>query len=260
MSSNQQGAKIVVYWLDKSRAQRAIWLLEELNLEYEIKVFKRGKDFRAGPELKQVHPLGRSPMIGITPAGSDKETVLVESATIIDYVCEHFGKHMIPQKFPEGKEGMLCAETEEWKRYRFLLDYTEGSLFTYLMIALVIGNIEKAPVPFFIKPITRGIAGKVNTSYLDPELKNHFDFLEDYLTSSPSKGDFFCGPSITGADIMMHFALEGAAQRVPLSETNYPKLYEYMRRLQTRDAYKRAADRVSEASGEKYVPFSDLKL
>ena len=121
-------------------------------------------------------------------------------------------------------------------------------------------DIEKAPVPFFIKPITRGIAGKVNSSFVDPELKNHFDFLEDYLTNSPSKGDFFCGSNITGADIMIHFALEGATQRVPLSETNYPKLYEYMRRLQTRDAYKRAADRVSEASGEKYVPFSDIKL
>ncbi|KAF1844271.1 glutathione transferase [Cucurbitaria berberidis CBS 394.84] len=258
--SNQQGAKIVVYWLNKSRAQRIIWLLEELNLEYEIKVFKRGADFRAGPELKQVHPLGRSPMIGITPAGSDKETIIAESETIMDYVCEHFGQHMIPPKFPEGKEGVLCAETEEWMRYKFLMDYTEGSLFTFLMAALITGNIEKAPVPFFIKPITRGIAGKINSSFVDVELKNHFDFLEDYLIKSPSNGEFFCGPNITGADIMMHFALEGATQRVPLSETSYPKLYEYMRRLQGRDAYKRAGDRVSEASGEKFVPFSDLKL
>jgi hypothetical protein len=58
---------------------------------------------------------------------------------------------------------------------------------------------------------------------------------------------------------MMHFALEGATRRVPLNETTYPKLYEYMRRLQKRDAYQRAAKRVSEESGEKYVPYSDLK-
>jgi glutathione S-transferase len=108
-----------------------------------------------------------------------------------------------------------------------------------------------------LKPITRGIAGKVESSFIDPELKKHCDFLEDFLIKS--SGEFFCGASITGADIMMHFALEGATQRVPLSETSYPKLYDYMRRMQKRDAYQRAAKRVSEASGEAYVPFSDLK-
>ena len=94
---------------------------------------------------------------------------------------------------------------------------------------------------------------------MDPELKTHFDFLEDYLVKSSSNGEFFCGDSITGADIMIHFALEGATKRTVLSETSYPKLYAYMRRLQDREAYKRAGDRVSEASGEKYVPYSDIK-
>jgi glutathione S-transferase len=159
------------------------------------------------------------------------------------------------------------------------MDYTEGSLFTILIVGLITGSksmsqlqtcsqnvsdfvqdIRKAPVPFFLKPITGGVASKIDSSFVDPELKTHFDFLEDYLIKAPGNGEFFCGDSITGADVMIHFALEGATQRAPLSETNYPKLYEYMRRLQKRDAYKRAADRVTEASGEKYVPFSDLKL
>ena len=91
-------------------------------------------------------------------------------------------------------------------------------------------------------------------------MKTHLEFLEDYLTKSPNGGEFFCGSSITGADIMIHFALEGATQRAPLSESSYPKLYEYMRRLQGRDAYKKAGERVSEASGEEFVPFSDLKM
>lgn len=260
MAANQQGAKITVYWLDKSRGQRIIWLLEELNLEYDIKIFKRGKDFRAQADLKEVHPLGKSPVIGITPAGSDKEIIIAESETIVEYLCEHFGKHLIPKRYPEGKEGVLGAETEEWMRYKFIMDYTEGSLFTVLIVGLISGNIKKAPVPFFLKPITNGVAGKIDGSFVDPELKTHFDFLEDYLIKSPGGGEFFCGNSITGADIMIHFGLEGATRRVPLSETSYPKLYEYMRRLQKRDAYQRAADRVSKDSGEKYVPYSDLKL
>lgn len=104
--------------LTKSRGQRIIWLLEELNLEYDIKVFKRNKDFRAGADLKEVHPLGKSPVIGITPAGSDKEIVIAESETIVEYVCDYFGKHMIPKRYPEGQEGVLGAETEEWMRYK----------------------------------------------------------------------------------------------------------------------------------------------
>lgn len=122
---------------------------------------------------------------------------------------------------------------------------------------LTIIDIKNAPVPFFIKPITRGIAGKVETSYINPELEKHCTFLEDFLTQS--SGEFFCGNVITGADIMLHFGLEAATQRAPLSETSYPKLYEYMRRMQKRDAYQRAAKRVSEASGEEYVAYSDLK-
>lgn len=97
----------------------------------------------------------------------------------------------------------------------------------------------------------------METSYIDPGLKNHCTFLEDYI--SKSSGEFFAGSSLTGADIMMQFAMEAATQRVPLSETSYPKLYAYMRRMQNREASVRAAKRVSEAAGEEYVAFSDLK-
>lgn len=258
--ANQQGATITVHWLNKSRGQRIVWLLEELNLEYNIKVYMRDANKRAGPDLKAVHPLGKSPTVTIRPAGSEKDIVITESETIMEYICDHFGQQLVPKRYPEGQEGVLGAETEEWMRYKFLMDYTEGSLFTVLILALVTGNIKNAPVPFFIKPITGGIASKVDSSFVDPEIKNHFDFLEDYLMSSPSKGEFFCGSSITAADIMIHFGLEGGCQRVPLSETSYPNLYKYMRRLQERDAYKRAGKKVEEASKEKYVPFSETKL
>jgi glutathione S-transferase len=113
-------------------------------------------------------------------------------------------------------------------------------------------------VPFFLKWITQGVAARVETAFLNPELDKHCTFLENYLVES--SGEFFCGKNFTGADVMIHYALEGATQRVPLSETSYPKLYEYMRRLQQRDAYKRAAQRAEEASGKKYVPYSDLKI
>ena len=81
-------------------------------------MFKRDANARAGPELKEIHPLGKSPTIGITPAGSEKEIIITESETIVEYLCEHFGKHLIPQRYPEGKEGVLGAETDDWMRYK----------------------------------------------------------------------------------------------------------------------------------------------
>jgi glutathione S-transferase len=103
------------------------------------------------------------------------------------------------------------------------------------------------------------IAGQVDSKFVNPTLELNLTFLENYLATSPNNGEFFCGANLSGADIMMIFALEGAVQRAPLSDDSYPKLYHWVRRMQAREAYKRAGDRVAEASGEPYIPFSDLK-
>ena len=123
--------------LDKSRSQRILWLLEELKVDYELKIFKRGKDFHAPPELKDVHPLGKSPVVGIQAADAAKPLIIAESGAIVDYLTEYFGKWMIPKRYPDGKEGLIGAETEEWLRYRFLMHYAEGSFMTIMLIALM---------------------------------------------------------------------------------------------------------------------------
>ncbi|RMZ73107.1 glutathione s-transferase [Pyrenophora seminiperda CCB06] len=267
--SKQQGAKITVHWLNKSRAQRIIWLLEELHLTYTILPYKRDPSTkRAGPDLRAVHPLGKSPVISILPAGEKEELVIAESEMIVEYLCEHFGgkegegegagKGLIPKRWKEGCEGKVGGETEEWLRWKFLMTYTEGSLFTPLIVSLITTTLRSFPLPFFLKPLTATVASKIDSSFVDPELTTHFTFLESYLKESP--GEFFCGERFTGADIMLHFGLEAACQRVPLSEGSYPGLYAYMRRLQGRGAYRRAAGRVEGVSGEVFVPFSDAKL
>jgi glutathione S-transferase len=104
--------------LNKSRGQRIIFLLEELGLDYEIKTYTRDKRRRAPAALKDVHPLGKSPTVSIEVPGIDKPLVLAESGPIVEYLCEHFGQHMIPKRYPEGKEGGVAAETEDWINYR----------------------------------------------------------------------------------------------------------------------------------------------
>jgi glutathione S-transferase len=107
--------------LNNSRGQRIVWALEELKLDYEIKVYKRDKDMRAPPELKEVHPLGKSPVITIETPGLAKPLVLAESGPIVEYLYEHFGPEQIPQRYPAGKDGVVGGETEAWMQYRVSL-------------------------------------------------------------------------------------------------------------------------------------------
>ena len=129
-----------------------------------------------------------------------------------------------------------------------------------LFTGLISEGIRNAPVPFFLKFITSKIAAQIDGSYTSPELKTQYTFLEDQLKTSPNNGDFLCGPNLTAADIMMSFVLEGGIQHTSLNETDYPKVYNYIRKLQAREAYIRAGDKVTEASGEKFVPFSEAKM
>ena len=121
----------------QSRSRRILWLLEEVKVDYELKIFKRGKNFLAPPELKDVHPLGKSPVVGIQAADAAKPLIIAESGAIVEYLTEYFGKWMIPKRYPDSKEGLIGAETEEWLRYRFLMHYAEGSFMNIMLIALM---------------------------------------------------------------------------------------------------------------------------
>lgn len=97
----------------------------------------------APPELEKVHPLGKSPVVVITPPGESAEPiVLAESGYMANYLCEHFpeGRRLVPQKWKEGMEGKIGGETEAWLRNQYFLHYSEGSLMPYLVLSLVISS------------------------------------------------------------------------------------------------------------------------
>lgn len=105
-------------------------------MEYELKIYKRGKDMLAPEELKKVHPLGKSPVIGVQGPNMTQPMIIAESGNIVEYLIDHFGKEMTPSRYPAGQEGQLCGETEEWLRYRYYMHYAEGSLMSLLLVAL----------------------------------------------------------------------------------------------------------------------------
>ena len=134
--------------LEKSRSQRILFLLEYLDLPYNLKIYKRGSDKLADPALKKVHPLGKSPVITIEQDNLSEPLVLAESGLVVEYLVEHFGgdeKGLVPKKWREGKDGQIGGETDEWLRYRYFMHYAEGSLIGLLVMGLLVGR--RSPTP-----------------------------------------------------------------------------------------------------------------
>jgi glutathione S-transferase len=214
---------IVVHHLNNSRSQRILWLLEELGLDYEIKKYQRDpKTMLAPPELKAVHPLGKSPVI------SDGDTVVAESGAIVEYLVERYGN---------GRLAPLAA-TPERLRYTHFLHYAEGSAMPPLLMKLVFDRVESGPMPFFVRPVARAIAQKVKRTFIVPNISANLAYLEGEL----GKGTWFAGDEISGADIQLSFVLEAAASRGGLDQA-YPRLSAFLERIHARPAYQRALER-----------------
>ena len=214
---------ITVHHLNNSRSQRILWLLEELGLAYEIKKYQRDpKTMLAPPELRAVHPLGKSPVI------SDGDLVVAESGAIIEYLVGRDG----------GTRFVPAAGSPDKLRYTYFLHYAEGSAMPPLLMKLVFDRIETAPMPFFVKPVARSIARKVKGSFIMPQILQHLAFLEAEL----GKSTWFAGEEFTAADIQLSFVIEAAASRGGLDE-KYPKLTAYLQRIHARPAYQRALER-----------------
>ena len=224
---NVQNVMIVVHHLNNSRSQRILWLLEELGLEYEIRKYQRDpKTMLAPPELRAVHPLGKSPVI------TDGDVTVAESGAIVEYLVGRHG---------DGRaEGPLApaAGTPERLHYTYFLHYAEGSMMPPLLLKLVFDRVESGPAPFFVRPIAKGIAAKVKDSFVMPQIRQHLAFLEGEL----GKRTWFAGSAFSAADIQMSFPLEAAAARGGL-DGQYPNLVAFLERIHARPGYQRALER-----------------
>lgn len=214
---------LTVHHLENSRSHRIVWLLEELGVDYEIKRYGRDKETGlAPPELLEVHPLGKAPVIG------DGDKTIAESGAIIEYlIYEYDDGHLKP-----------ADGTPEQLAYTYWLHYAEGTFASFMLLSLVMGRIEDAPLPFFLKPVVKGIAAKVREGYLDPNVRRNLEFMESTLGESK----WFAGDRFTAADVQMSFALEAAEVRTDLSLA-YPNLADFLVAIRERPAYKAALDK-----------------
>lgn len=198
---------IIVHHLENSRSQRVLWLLEELELPYTVKRYERDpRTMRAPPELKAVHPLGKSPVI------EDDGLILAETGAIVEYLVEKADGRLGP---PPHRETVL--------RYRQFLHYAEGSMMPPLLALLVVNRL--------------GLLGKPAKGAIQGMLDEHLDWLETELAA---RAHFACD-EFTAADIMMSFPLEAASARAGAARK--PRIAAFLQRIHGRETYQRALTR-----------------
>jgi glutathione S-transferase len=199
---------LILHHLNDSRSQRILWLLEELGTPYEIKRYQRDATTRlAPPELKAVHPLGKSPVI------TDGDIRIAESGAIVDYVIRRYGKGAM----------MPAIGTADYETYNEWLHYAEGSAMLPLMMHLYVSRLKEAGAPLHPR--------------IDSETANHLGYVEGALRGR----EFLVGPAISGADIQMSFVGEMAKVFDRLGP--YPNLAAWLTRMHARPAFQRSIEK-----------------
>ena len=199
---------LTLHHLNDSRSQRIVWLLEELGVPYEMKKYQRDAQTRlAPPELKAVHPLGKSPVI------VDGDVKIAESGAVVDYIIRRYGKGAM----------MPARDSADFEAYNEWLHYSEGSAMLPLMLNLYVSRLKEAGAPLHPR--------------IDGELANHLGYVEGALQGR----QFFVGDALTGADIQMSFVGEMAKAFGKLDA--YPNLKAWLERMHARPAFKRSVEK-----------------
>lgn len=212
---------LTVHHLNNSRSQRVLWLLEELGVPYEIIRYNRQPNMLAPPELRAIHPLGKSPVI------TDNGNTIAESGAIVEYLVKTYGNgRLIP-----------ADNTSERLRFTYWLHYAEGSAMPPLLLKLIFMMLPKR-APLLMRPVVNAIAAKALNTMVNPQLKQHMAFWEGEL----AKSEWFAGNEFTAADIQMSFPLEAASARAGL-EHGHPKAMAWLAKIHARPAYQRALEK-----------------
>lgn len=216
---------LTIHHLNNSRSQRILWMMEELELNYEIKHYQRDLKTSLAPiALKAVHPLGKAPIL------EDGDRVIAESGVIIDHLARNYG------------DGLLLPEagSPAMDQYQFWLHFAEGSVMPPLVMSLVMNKIRENAKPLPIKIIAKQIVQRVMSSFVNPNVQANLAFIDEHLGAN----EWFAGDAISGADIQMSFPLEACVMRGLAA--NYPNINAFVQRIHARDAYKVALEKGGE--------------
>lgn len=213
-----------LHHLANSRSFRIIWLLEELNTDYELTCYERNKAYRAPDSLKTVHPIGHAPMLEVN------DRVLIESGFIIEYLIKHYDTD---KQFKPADDNEAA-----WEAYTFWLHFAEASLMPLLVMRLVFSKVVDQS-PMLIKPVSKKIQSQVEKNMISRSLDSMLGMMEQHLQDN----HWFAGSEFSAADIQMHLAVVGANAGSGLDSSKYTNILNWLKRCEEREAFKRAEEK-----------------
>ncbi len=216
---------ITVHHLEASRSTRVLWMLEELELPYEIVRYQRDPKTMLAPKaLESVHALGKAPVI----VDSSGDARVAESGAILEYLVDTYGKGTWKP----------AAGTQAARDYTYFLHYGEGSLMPYLLLKLIFRKIPTSPMPFFARTVAKKLCEKIEALVVDPNLLRHLAFLGKHLETHT----WFAGDAISAADVQMSYPVEALVERSAELGVS-PHLKRWLDAVHARPAYRRALDK-----------------
>ena len=203
---------ITICHLSTSRSERIVWLMEELGLEYTLEPFQREPNGAAPDALREIHPLGKAPVI------RDGDTVLAESGAIVDYIVHRYGAGRLA----------VAPAAPTYARYLYWFHFAEGSLMSLLVMALVLTCVPE------------GTASPAGTR-VQARMKQMLSFVDSELGDGP----YFVGATFTAADIMMTFPFTTTRLFLDYDLAPFPNIVAYLKRIESRPAYRKAMELAS---------------
>ncbi|CAI5758255.1 unnamed protein product [Candida verbasci] len=189
--------KLILHWLNYSRSQRVVVLLEKLKVPYEIKVYERTKEFRAPKELEKIHPLGKSPVLEVIDESTNESQIITETGHIFNYLLKNFDKDHI----------LTPTDAKQQDEVDYFLHYSEGTL-QPLLVSLLVHGFAKTKAPFGTRFLMGLLVKGIDDQFYLPELFKNLSYLEEILKNQHEKGSsYFVGSQLTGADIILSFPL-----------------------------------------------------
>jgi glutathione S-transferase len=198
---------ITIHHLSTSRSERIVWLAEELGIAYAVRWHQREPNGAAPAALREVHALGKAPVI------EDDGLVLAESGAIVEYLVQRHG----------GGRLAVKPEAPEYAGYLYWMHFAEGSLMTLMLIALVLSRVPEAKDG----PVDKRIATRLEDMlrFVDARLAGH---------------EYFAGTHFTAADVMMSFPLTTMKRYLPYDPSPLTHVAEWLQRIEARPAYAKA--------------------
>lgn len=213
-----------LHHLENSRSFRILWLLEELDVPYQLTIYERNKVGLAPERLERVHPMGKAPIL------IDNNKTLIESGFIIEYLLKHY----------DSAQALKPKDEDEsaWEKYTFWMHFAEASAMPPLVMRLIFTKIvERSPT--LIKPVAKGIRKQIEELMITPNIGKSLDLMEQHLRDN----NWFGGEEFSAADIQMHFVVAAANARQSLDKVKYANIINWQKRCEIRPAFQSAVEK-----------------